>query len=576
MNVRLYIGGVEYTDVADGLQSLRVTYKRDDYGLLNFSVSSPIRLTERGYRLIYDNFFSDPCTGKKTVLSCEIHSYCCDEVLVYPFKLNHKSVTISRLDCRAELVLNIDNDLQNCYDYLKNTIYYENGFSQNQINPKIRYVRSRANYYLLLGILWFFSSIFYILEATETVLNLLLSILKSIANFLNIDVPFIENLEVNIPSFDNYFAYLTGAGNYHIAVYFSQIFNYHIGEANAQFGCGMSLNSELLENAPYSELVLFQADGDGISCQSINNVNFTTRTAYNRTVTQLAREVADVFNMKFYVLPDGSFTIDSIENITNQAPIVTIAENDYIEGYAEEAPSFEFDFTGFYRQTLLQYTKDSIDTEGNRQLNPNYQHVQDWVDDFEDIERNEKIFPFAPARFMFDELTAENTGFWDADLIKDRNRRGIIGFINLSAIIGLIDGVACLPRFNDLIMSDDLTSHPKLLVLQTGTDLSDAQTVRTEISQNGNNTFYSYNRPMHADSLMLFYETDNPDHPDARYLEMQPFTTSLNVEMINEIKDNGTFVAVQTEYGIAMPEEVEVNFENCTVTFKGCKYKCSA
>ena len=591
MGARLLIEGVNYSDITEGLDEVIITYKKGESAMLNYSISNPLFLTERGYNLLNNVFFADPCAGKKATLKAQLITDCCGEEIVSDFKLTYESVVVSQFDCRAEIILNVDNPLQTCYEYLRDTPFWKNGFREDFQSPKIRYCIDRANFFLFVWVLIVMGAILLVLELVETVINSIIGVFaflfNLIANIFNFDAPIIENLLnnflVDIPSADNFIAYLTGAGNFHFAPYFRDIFDHNIAQANIEGNCSMTVKIPILQSEPYSELTIFNAAAKGFNCNVANDTfRFSDKAVYNRTATQLATELADVFNMEFVITPDGSFRVDTVENLTNSAPELANPELAYQNGLAEEAPTFEFEVGKFYKQSYIQYSKDTVDEEGNFLHNKDYSDVVDWPGAFIGAERREKTLKFAGSRFMFDRITAETDGFFDSDLQKDRFRQGIFGGLNFGGVIGIIDDIACLPRETDLILSNHTCSLPKLLVLEPGTDLNDAKTIKRNHSVNGNTTFFNYNFPMkleyeeeYEELMKGFYSVDDPDHPHNRYVVMQPFTLSLNPDMIRSIRDNGIFVSFRTRYGLAMPEQIDVNFSNCTAVITGCKFKCA-
>lgn len=597
MAAKLFIQGVNYSDCTEGLEGLTITYRQNDSKLIEYAISSDLQLTGRGFRLLENAFFDDPCAGRKVKLGATIVLDCCSTDQELDFVIDYEGIQHCPLDCSAKVTLKAFNPLQDCYEYLRDTPYFENGFEDDFDIPKVRYSVQRRDFYFYFILFQFLFVFLVILQAVQAVVNVLLGGLQRLFQLVSIQFDQEDNvlinafldLNVNIPSFDDYFAFMTGSGNYHFAPYVKDIFQHNIDYVNDELGCNMSLKFPLLDSQPYSELTIFQPiSSKGISCLNENpNGRLFRARAYNRTLTQLTEELALTFNLECRILPNGTFCVDTFENITESAPVALNVEREYLLNPEEnEAPCYKFRNLDYCKRTDISYCEDGIDTEGNR----NISNISDYSDNRlwdSDLPINndgvcKKEIPFGAPRFMFDRHTGEIEGFLDSDLLVDQLRSGDFGIFSLPGLFFEWDQIACLPRDHDLIMSEHTASKPKLLVLEPETDLNDAQVIKKVRSSQFGFTFYDYNYPMHLnltedyDELMkIGHITDDPNHPDQRPIEQEDYTACLTPAIIELIKENGINIALTSKYGKSLVEEIVINSENCTVTFKGMYYKCT-
>lgn len=593
MGARLLIQGIDFTDVTDGLEDLVITYDMGEGKLMGVSVSNELRLTSRGHNYLHGVFFGNPCEGKFARLAANIIFDCCDEGQSLSFIIDYEGIKVNDLDCETIINLKALSDLQLCYEYMRDTPYFFNRFASNYNSPKVWYSIQRKNFWLLVWLMGVLFPWLVLLEILEGVVNLILNILKFILNvirrifnFNNND--FIRRLNewnYDLPSLDNYLRYLTGSGHYHFAPYIRDIFDHNINKANEIGGCTITLDFELLESTPYSELALFQAFSKGYQCTNLNPT-FNRLAAYNRTLIQLLEELETVFRLRSGITPSGQFIIATENRFHAKAEKIFNAEEKFAQGFAEESPTYKFVQKNLIRISSISYTEDAIDIESKYKLEPEYADDKIWGQ-FTGADRHEVKFPFAPARFMYDSESAEIDVWYDDDRIRDDLRAGK----NLGALIPLSGfnswGVQCaLPRDRDLLLSEHVCELPKLLVLQPGTSVNDAKVLRREIDRDGitnsgNTKFFKYNYPMHLEYdagynelMKQFHDVENPLAFKDRIIEMEDFTVALDGDMITAIRDNGLFVGVECKYGKAVPEQIEIRLSDCTATFKGLKYTC--
>lgn len=592
MAAQFFIQGIDFTDVTDGLDDLVITYSMEDSKLMGVSVSNELRLTGEGHNYLHGVFFSNPCIGRFSRLAATIVPDCCDYETSLDFTIDYEGVQSSDLDCETIVNLKAKNNLQVCYEYLRDTPYFysgdnENGFEQAYNSPKVHYQIQRKNFFVILALFQLLYPALFLLDAIEAVINAILNFINAIIRWLPIPaIPqriisgFLE-AGINLPSLDDYLAYLTGSGNYHFAPYVKDIFDHNITQANSAGGCTMTLDFELLDQAPYSELSLFQAFAKGYNYKSRSSERFNTKAAYNRTLIQFLEEIEEVFRLKSGITPSGDFIIATENRFHEKAVKIFNAEQKFLTGEAEEAPEYKFIQNQLFRVSNISYSEDPSDEESKYKIYPEYSEKKIWAQALPGSDKLEKTFKFGPARFMYDTETKESDSWYDDDKQRDDIRSGKPILRSLILFYPLVwDGVGNLPRHNDLILSSHTTDFPKLLVLEPGTDVSDAQTIKRTIPD-GLNTYFHYNYPMHLEYdaeyqelMKRFHEVDSPFSKEQRIIEMNDFEVALTTPMINSISSNGLFVGIESKYGKATPEQIEIKLKNCTAVFKGLKYKC--
>lgn len=603
MNVNdIYIDGVKYTPFIKGLDGLKITYTKTD-NFIGYGLSSELEFMKDAADLIYNTFFADACDGKDALLDVEVVVYecCAPEPITFTFVIDFEGVTLCRWgnECLARVELKTYGECQKGYEYLRDTVFFADGFAQDETHYKVPYCRQPKQFFLWRQIFQMILPMLIILQLIESILKLILGGIVNILTIFGIlpsgakDIinQFIEE-NLDVPSVDNALAVLTGCGWFHFADNLKEILDYNITKANAAAGCTIVLDAPILEQGEYADTAfIWSQEKRGISCLLKNNAltGLYEERAANIRVLQLVNQWREVVNHEAVILPDGTFKIDTYENLVNAAPVLFYAETDFVKYGLDMPPCYEFAKAEYCSTTTYEYQQDEFDQEGNKRrrsvkLNelpavPSYMDVVKWDEDSNSINTVacQKSFEFGAVRAMFDfETTNAQDGFFDPDEAIDRLRNGNFIGMNLPAVFEFFSDEVCLPREHDLILAEHQTSLPKCVVLNTD-DPNEAFIKHTDF---GN--LKIYNRPYHlfytspaAELIKNFHEeTDNPAHENYRLMVMESFKTKMTAGRLATIVTNGSYFAVNTRYGLGLPEEVILDFADCTITVQQVKLKC--
>lgn len=576
--IEFKIDGINYEDCIEDLESLEITLERKKERVADYAISTPLKATSRLFRLISRNFFSKPCEGRNNEIIVEIVFDCCEERESMFFKITPKTVDLCILDCVAEFSLLPYTGYEKCSEYLRERVWYNDGFDKEIQSPKVPYVIQNKNFYLWTYVLTLIFPIVLVLETIETALSFVIKVLLKLGSFLGLiskkQKKFLQdyvNEKLDIPSLDNYISFLTGAGNFHFAPYVHEIFKYNIRKANEVDDCSIELKMPILEGEPYKSLAIFQSQNTRTAeCSKLNDSNFKffKPAAYNRTTVQLMHEIAEVFMLDVVFKKDGTIVIDTPTNILNAAPVLLNVEQEFPDN-ADEAPWYYFLPKKICKVSSFEFAQDGIDVEGNRALRRNYSDAVLWDKDLRThgTPACKKTFKFGATRLMNDYYSKTTDSLFDSDGFQDKLRKGE-GITWLAGVVFKLLKIPCLPIDDAIIMTEHVTSLPKLIILEPNTDRNYAKV-------------FSNNSPLHIDKkapyqelIKGFLNRESPMHPEYKTLGLKDFTVGLTKDMVKKINANGTLLAIDTLYGKGLPKKITLKLSNCTMTVSGVELSC--
>jgi hypothetical protein len=224
---------------------------------------------------------------------------------------------------------------------------------------------------------------------------------------------------------------------------------------------------------------------------------------------------------------------------------------------------FEFDVFETYAYLEAYYTNDQYDMEGSKVFQKYYQTKIDFNDPPIEAQKGKKsvLLKYSPTRFMFDAETLRRDGFFDIDLAFDRFKSGL-SLSKLLLGINLELNNQGPKRFNDMVITSDVLSEYKLLVLDVNTDPNDAQVIRKPIPVNWTKSFFDYNYPLHftKDGLEPFLEKFNP-RLTTRSMLQQRAEITCNCDVIEQIIQNPYSIYINTKKGKGYPSSYKIQVD---------------
>jgi hypothetical protein len=514
---RIRLNGVDYTENATNLQELVVKYVLNSQdATVTYSLSKD-KLTFSGpaadlVRTLLTNPFD--------TIDVAIDLHCCDETLTYI--IVSKAVS----DCGANTVeaqLVTETVESEAYQVLNRTIIIKNAesdFVQWLIatgrNYRMEYCNEPDSTGYIVLVLYLL--VFPLLTVLNTTLELI--------------------FDQRFKDLDRWELTALGCGRYWTVFTVNDMLTYYAAKA------GVGYVSSIIQNLPYKNMVVVDgSNGQGVYVDLI--VDWHNRNIFNLTVTQFLEILAPVFHAQYRII-NGVLRIETDKWFADNAFKVADYEYDDVACYCYALDPDQFKAFGRY-----QFENDSMDSAGN-QAAEDYNDIVEWNDPVQKALKGEHTttVKFAPARH-----------------VSDRHRDTFINHFRYTNTNG--------PRRHELVVSQGQLEVLKLIIIDPVTIIRNyfVQAKPTLVHSD----LYDYNRDLKFDQMATFDELYKRFHylddPRERIIgEIEKIEAKLNIcNLVNHIKNNGMNVYVRTQYGKAIPEEVEIDTGTGIVTFKNCR-----
>lgn len=587
----IQIDGKDFSEDVD-LDGLVINFRLNEEKTATASVTESVTFIGDAYNYIKKKFFTNPCQDWKNVLKVTYSSDLCSGAKL-DLEITSEGVENCELDCAINTPLTNKGEEAKCHRFLDSHWFYQNDFLKTAKLPRI----------------WFCDQPGFLQWVVMVLRQMLATALLPVNFFTSLFDALLPGEQNPLdPLFEIIDNFISGCGRWAPGILVRDAITYQAEQCNMKFVSSIFNNPA----SPYNDTVIFHMEGgryggyddidDDDKAREFAEENYPAWTTI-----QLLKNLRELFggeNVVDYRIKDGTVYFDRIEILNSIAvpTIVDVTEKE-LGADIEDGPCYSFNSERLCAYGDFQYRPDPVDPEGNKAKNV-YKDKVEYNDPYNEAQKGAcPANPlFAPARFMFDHISEERTGFFDFDSKIDEFRDGKSGF--LSKFFGN-NGVI---RHNDLVLTRSQTTIPKLLVLESGFDYQDAKTIKQqknetlqtldnlsfdellEIAKGNNHSlvkrFYYYNYP-------LFYQEDlpdqidknelinnflfvlNPHHPKGFKLKMDDYTFPLTCKAYSLLIENGIDVKLETHYGSARADEYELNEITKTITAKGIKIWCS-
>ncbi|HRH83584.1 MAG TPA: hypothetical protein PK210_05040 [Bacteroidia bacterium] len=561
--IKLIIANKDYSDFANGLQSLKLSIAPDsETGFAAVDLSQTMSASGDLYDLLYDTFFKDPCAGKDKTLNGVVKIVKNECNFEFNVEILPDSVDVCFTSGCADFQIKRKSDDSTAFDCLKKQINFwkGNGFADYIIKQGRAY---KVLYCIDMGI--FSYVLYYIYSILFSLIVDIIEVICDIIDFFGKEPEFckkIENLEESV----------LGCNRYHTAALIKDIFEY-----NAKL-CGLELDSKLFQVDPvYSCTAIESAvenEGWIINDCMKPTTQFNENNQENWNVLQLAKRLQSMFNL-YATVRKGKLTVDHKSRRYTELTYLLNVESEYDKGNITDCPTYSFDATKFCAYWKFNYVQDAIDLQGNKLLNE-YNEIVEWNPG--NIHNNNKgecrvDTDFAAQRYSNDSFLLESS---EARFMTSiRSDQGFGAIRNL-------------PDFTHAqIISNGQLGYSKLTIIDKKDSLTCKgckfsipvkKLIRSIQASNKILDVYDYNYPLKGQQLYYrFHAIDDPNGTEVRYMELQDITWKPSdfCKAITTIFENNLEVNIQSDiFGETNPEKIDIDFENCEITFSGMKYKC--
>lgn len=508
-----------------------------------------------GAKYLESKFITPGCAGQSAEVSCSVYIDCCSRW--FEFTILFEGIEYCPDDCSFAVDLQRITAQTRAYRYLRNTIYWKNGFVDAFTHPKVYYCNQPGvMFYLML-------SLFYTLVPLILVIMVIVDIVKLLCRIVTIgsgrcDLGIAE--DINICTF---YELIGGCGRYTPSPLIREILEFNATAA------GLTLRSSIFQSSVYANMALFQMQYE----RGIREGDWIEGNAANLTTTQLLDYLSDHMGIDYRIVGTE----------------LVVEREDYFDTLVTTLGAVEGCFTSSGEDACaygeFKYADDSTDSQGNR-LRSNYDDIIEfnpngelWMSGSCEIQSR-----FGRARFMFDQRgfdRPDDVAGGDTeplgDNFIDRFRSGrLVVFRQITGLFGCADD----RRDRDLILSGNTASALKLLVLEPGFNREDAAVIRREIGRDNGLTFWAYNYPMYfredePDGLYQnFLFIRNPNNSGRIMYEISQATLPFSCDMVEAIENAQAGYAVSTALGAGIAEEVDIDFGEQKITLKNIKIRC--
>lgn len=515
------------------------------------------------YKMLQKVFYSD-CNGFENELKGLFKSDICGGIIV-PLTITVEDGSFSSE--YIEVLMKSDDIDEAAYLKFESTYWFDDEFPAAYDIP-IMYFATQPTYIIWLIVL-FTTSIRIFLNTIDSILN-------GICKFILFGKDC--NIGISRFAFSDLDNWLTGVGRWATAPLVRQILEYHFT------GAGISFQSSILNDpeSPYYNMAFFDLTrgekGSYKDTSREKRIQVMMGNSYLMTVMELVKRMADLFEAEYRII-DGTLYIEMPE-FFNELRNTNIHR-------ASKCTRYEYDINEMYAYGEFSFAEDGVDREGNKTLSY-YRQKLEWNNPPRLSQKGklQRYHSFAPGRFMFDHVGFRKDGFFDFERLIDEFRDGpesfIEGFYHNEGII----------RKQDLVLTDDMTSIPKLLILEDDFDVNDAKVIRKEIGTIKQKKYYLYNYPLmyketndsivndvlvpgQEGAMTGYAKTANPRLKKDMML-IREETVDCGCYVVENIISNFHRVYMDTDFGKGYPESAVIRFQKgkITVTFNDIKVVC--
>jgi hypothetical protein len=551
---RIVIDNKDFTQYASGMDKFDIDIVENSTKTISRSISSNITLKGPAYDLINQIFFSS-CSGFLIELPVSLTIDICGGT-TFVGKITAEGTQIDEDKKEAKILIKGKTDEATALSKLSQDYLWENGFIESANLPAVHFTKQTSSSINLLFLRLLLGQVLLPLTIlSKAIAGFVVGLCKTI-DFINVfkdykcpkfeDVDFLDNI---LEAYDNA---MTGNGSWSPGMYVRDFINYQCKIA------GINFSSSILNNpaSQYYNMALWSLtagkSGDFEDKSKSKKVDLAQSNAPLMSTVDFLESIKDGFGADYKIV-NGTLHFEPID-FFNKFRTYEV-ENGQCNNV------FEFDVFETYAYLEAYYTNDQYDMEGSKVFQKYYQTKIDFNDPPIEAQKGKKsvLLKYSPTRFMFDAETLRRDGFFDVDLAFDRFKAGI-SISKLLLGVNLELNNQGPKRFNDMVITSDLLSEYKLLVLDVNTDPNDAKVIRKTIPINKN--FFDYNYPLHftKDGLVPFLEKFNP-RLTTRSMLQQRAEVTCNCELIEQIIQNPYSIYLNTKKGKGYPTSYKIQVD---------------
>lgn len=504
----LFINGVDVTQTTTGLEDLTVLFGLNSVDrTVSYTSTGTFSVSQKGYLIV-----KEAITNLSLALPAKLVIKGVGEI---NFQVTARNV--KDCGCDAEIFLSdIDQDFVS-YTELSQTIISDDNA---QLFAAGHFVRvpycnepNFIGYILLIFYLWGF---------------LLVGILSAIASVFDDDI--------DMNTFGNF---VLGCTKFHFAFNVSNTIGYYAAKT------GLGYSSSLLKNQ-WPHLHIMDAYGTTGRSQRKLNINEAPNEIINYTPPQILTELSKVFNADYRII-NGMLHFERKDWFPDNAK--------QILGEAIEEYCVEFDPNQLFTNLRYDWVTDLAD-ETSQQVTGVYSgRVDHNPGEYKSLRGTNNINPrFAMSRFVSDKWGDPFIRFW---------RQSTWAGDSFVHDLVLTNGQTSEMRLLDLEPSGGVYRYAKRRSFNPGPYVYQERlffkTYNGNFGDTANNTLYEN-----------YFKIEDPKLFPRYYAEEIQITVKDICQVIEDIQSQGLNVYFQTDYGRAVPQEIEYNTKSGIFALKNC------
>lgn len=559
---KLYINGKDVTKDVKNFDEFEI-----ELGLntatktISKQLSQTITIKGETYKLIESTFFAS-CGDYDNTLKGFFKTDICGGIVI-DLEITYEGLRNFPEIEEAEITLKSVTEEDKAYAILDSSYWYDNGFVTAN-NIPIMYYADQPNF-----ISW---GIILLSAASRVVFNALDKAINIVCEVATLGI---GNCDSNITGavYSALDTWLTGLGRWATAPLVREILDYQIKHAGLLFASSI-LNDPF---SPYYNMAFFHMDrGFHGSFKDTSKTKRQSVMLENNklwTVIQLLEKLKVPFEADYRII-NGTLYFEKesfFDNLVNDKLFHTKDKCTDPVGYE---PNLEENFA----VGEFGFSLDSYDTEGNKSIKY-YQQKLEFNLPYNPAQKGtlKSTTGFGTPRFMFDQISAVKDGFFDWEKNIDEFRDGPESFIG-----GFFDNEGIIRKY-DLILSGNMLSFPKLIVLEEGFNRNDALAIKKVFTTISGKRFWLFNYPlMYKETLdkiidattlqegkpgALTSEFATLANPRLRKdrLKISSITIKCDCDVVKKALTNFHRVYIDTHYGKGIPTNINIKFSKTKV-----------
>ena len=564
---RITIDGKDYTSDAAGLDTYDILIAEDETNTITRAVSTEITFTGEAYELLKSRFFSG-CNSFMNEVPAEMSIDLCGKTVIGgKFTADGAKHCEATADEVASIKAFFKGETVN-RSILETEYLWEGGFLDAHTLPITFYNNQTPNTWMFVMLRkWYDVMLLPLMVMSKLMAATIVAICKVGTLFeLLGECPEFKDLDIIDGMLEVMDRAITGNGKWAPVLLVREAIEFQCQRS------GLNFVSSIL-NDPSStryNMALFSLQGGKFGIHTdISSSKRKEVFEFNSpliTTFGFLDSIKDAFHADYKIIGKTLYfeDIDYFYELRTN-PITVQKCPGICVSYDSSAPAYG----------SFQYTVDELDQNSAGLFHPYHTNKLEFNDPPNEVQKGSKniILPYSPTKFMHDQETSRRRGFFDFDFMLDNFKSGDSVTFGVDGILTLGDSNT-IRREGDPVLSGDFTSGYKLFILENSFNRDDAKVVRRiyKIKDNffGRKLFYEYNYP-------LYFRNEDEDikgtlcddfgykwNPriNNTYLKAEPLTVACNCENIGKIINNPASVYLPTEFGKAIPGDIQLKIDH--------------